>query len=102
MDASASIKAARQWLCQCGAPVSLGFYVALHIVRPVKRGIAKRSNQDSAGKEAEAAGIDMSLLEANLRKTPSERIRAHDRALATALALREAVQRATKKSHAGS
>ena len=53
-----------------------------------------------AWKQAEEAGLDMSLLEANLRRTPSERVRAHDRALATALALRAAANR-IKKSHAG-
>jgi hypothetical protein len=31
----------------------------------------------------------MSLVEANLRRTPAERIRAHARVLALALALRE-------------
>ena len=41
---------------------------------------------------AEAYGCDMSLLESNLRKTPAERIRVHERALAAALALREATE----------
>ena len=68
----------------------------------MKRGLTDRAKATCAWEEAEAAGIDMSLLEANLRKTPAERIRAHDRALATAMALREAVQRARKKRHAGS
>ena len=72
------------------------------MVQEVKRGRANRPNERSAWKEAEAAGIDMSLLEANLRKSPLERIRAHDRALATAMALREAVRRARKKTDAGS
>ena len=52
-----------------------------------------RGDQADPWKQAEEAGLDMSLLEANLRRTPLERIRAHDRALATALALRAAVQR---------
>ncbi|HSF07371.1 MAG TPA: hypothetical protein VLG10_16445 [Methylomirabilota bacterium] len=43
----------------------------------------------SAWKEAEAYGFDMSLIEANLRRTPAERIRAHARALALAIALRQ-------------
>ena len=41
----------------------------------------------SAWKAAEAYGFDMSLIEANLRRTPAKRIRTHARALA--LALRE-------------
>jgi hypothetical protein len=36
----------------------------------------------------------MSMLEGNLRKTPLERIRAHDRALTAALALRKAMEQA--------
>lgn len=47
----------------------------------------------SAWREAESYGCDMSLIEANLRKTPAERIRAHSRALATAFALREGMAR---------
>lgn len=41
-----------------------------------------------------AEGEDLSLLESNLQKTPLERIRAHDRALAAALSLRKALQQA--------
>jgi hypothetical protein len=41
---------------------------------------------------AEAYGCDMSLLESNLRRSPAERIRVHGRALAAALALREAME----------
>jgi hypothetical protein len=41
---------------------------------------------------AAAAGIDMSLVEANLRRTVEERIRAHARALNLALELRAAVK----------
>lgn len=37
----------------------------------------------------------MSLLESALRKTPAERIRVHDRALAVARTLREAAERRT-------
>lgn len=44
---------------------------------------------DSAWKAAEAYGFDMSLIEANLRRTPAERIRLHARALALALTLRD-------------
>jgi hypothetical protein len=43
----------------------------------------------SAWKAAEAYGFDMSLIEANLRRTPAERIRLHARALELALALRQ-------------
>jgi hypothetical protein len=51
------------------------------------------SDQPSAWAAAEDYGCDMSLLESNLRKTPAERLRAHGRALAAALALREATER---------
>ncbi len=43
-----------------------------------------------AWRAAEAYGIDMSLVETNLRKTAAQRIRAHCRALRAALALRQA------------
>jgi hypothetical protein len=46
----------------------------------------------SAWEEAEAEGMDMSLVEDNLRKTPLERIREHDRALRLAFKLRKAMQ----------
>ena len=58
-----------------------------------------RKDQTDPWTQAEGAGLDMSLLEANLPRTPLERIRAHDRALAAALALRAAVDR-IKKGHA--
>ena len=45
-----------------------------------------------AWKAAEAYGIDMSLVESNLRKTPLERIQAHCRALRTVRNLREAMR----------
>ena len=55
---------------------------------------AKRtSTEGSAWQAAEAYGVDMSLIESNLRKTPAERIRAHSRALETATMLREAMRR---------
>ena len=47
----------------------------------------------TAWEEAEAEGMDMSLIECNLRRTVWERMVTHDRALAFALELREAVQR---------
>ena len=46
-----------------------------------------------AWKEVEAAGFDMSLVEENLRMTPWERIVQHDRALRTAIMLREALEK---------
>jgi hypothetical protein len=46
----------------------------------------------TAWAEAEAQGMDMSLIEDNLRKSPLERIREHDRALRLALKLRKAMQ----------
>lgn len=49
-----------------------------------------------AWRAARAYGIDVSLLEDNLRLTPLERIRAHARALNEALMLRDAV----KEQHA--
>ena len=42
----------------------------------------------SAWKAAAAYGFDMSLIEANLRRTSAERIRMHARTLALALQLR--------------
>ena len=43
----------------------------------------------SAWKAAEAYGFDMSLIEANLRRTPAERIRLHARVLNLSVALRQ-------------
>ena len=51
------------------------------------------NKQTSAWKLAEEYGCDMSLLEDNLRKTPSERIKSHQRALNTALMLRKAMEK---------
>jgi len=53
---------------------------------------SKPSSEGDAWQEAERLGIDTSLLLANLRRTPLERIRAHDRALSTAMALRKAME----------
>jgi len=50
------------------------------------------SDRETAWAAAEVYGCDMSLVESNLRKAPAERIRAHSRALAAALALREAME----------
>lgn len=49
-------------------------------------------------KAAEAYGCDMALLEANLRRSPAERVRRHSRALATAVALRGAMERRRARS----
>jgi hypothetical protein len=46
----------------------------------------------TAWEEAEAEGMDMSLVADNLRKTPLERVREHDRALRLALKLRKAMR----------
>ena len=43
------------------------------------------------------SGCDMSLLEDNLRKTPAERIKTHQRAVNTATILREAMDRSRDK-----
>ena len=56
------------------------------------------SAEGSAWKAAESYGCDMSLIEVNLTKTPHERIQAHDRALAMALALRRAMDGRTAGS----
>lgn len=50
----------------------------------------------SAWRAAEAQGIDMSLLEESLQRTPWERIQAHQ----SALALVRALQKAKIRSHA--
>ena len=57
-------------------------------------GMAKRSppakSRCPASRAAEEYGCDLSLIENNLKKSVQERIRQHSRALATALALRQA------------
>ncbi|MCK5529495.1 MAG: hypothetical protein KAI74_07405 [Kiritimatiellae bacterium] len=53
----------------------------------------KSNKQTSAWMLAEEYGCDMSLLETNLRKSPSERIKAHQHALNTALMLRKAMEK---------
>jgi hypothetical protein len=50
------------------------------------------SSKGDAWQEAECLGIDMSLLLANLRRTPLERIRAHDLDVSLAMALRKAMR----------
>lgn len=46
-----------------------------------------------AWRAAEAAGFDMSLIELNLAKTPLQRMRDHDRALAQVNLLRDAMRK---------
>ena len=57
-----------------------------------------KSLEGPAWKEAEAYGFDMSIVEANLRRTPLERIRIHNRALRTARRLRSAVEQSHGRS----
>ncbi len=46
---------------------------------------------------AEAWGIDLSLIEANLERTPTERFEIHQQMLETAIQLQEAMKRARIK-----
>jgi len=63
------------------------------------RSIADESAQRcEAWSRAERLGIDMTLVEANLRLTPAERLRQHARALNTAVKLREAMEAAHARS----
>jgi len=56
--------------------------------------MAQGQTQDgSAWDSAADYGFDMSLIEENLRKTPAERIAAHQMALDTALLLKTAVEK---------
>ena len=53
----------------------------------------RRQRPTDAWKAAEAYGCDMSLIEDNLKKTPQERLRAHNRALNLLLTIREAAEK---------
>ncbi len=53
---------------------------------------AHRVSRRDAWQEAAAAGVDVSLLEANLRLTPWQRIQRHSRALETVRLLRTAME----------
>lgn len=53
----------------------------------------ERSGELSAWKQAEAEGMDMSLIECNLERSIWERMVVHDRALTLATELRAAMQR---------
>jgi hypothetical protein len=66
----------------------------------VKAKRQERRSDRSAWNEAAAAGLDMSLIELNLARSPRDRIRAHQRALATATALRAARERRQEGPHA--
>ncbi len=57
------------------------------------RSSQSKDSNSVAWKAAEKDGHDMSLVESNLRKTPYERIHAHNRALATAVMLRRAMEK---------
>jgi len=52
-----------------------------------------RQTVKSAWEQAREYGIDMSLLVANLRKTPAERLQQHSRALETVLLLRNGMKK---------
>jgi hypothetical protein len=69
-------------------------------VKKKPRPQAKPTGKPDPWQEAERYGFDMSVVEANLRKTPLERIRAHDRALSLALALRQAMSEKERQGHA--
>lgn len=49
-----------------------------------------RCNSKSKWKEAEEYGIDLSIIDSNLRMTPTERLIAHQAALETVSCFREA------------
>ena len=59
---------------------------------------ATKPSEPSAWRTAAAWGVDMDLLALNLRRTPAERMRHHNQALATIIAL----QKAGAKHHARS
>jgi hypothetical protein len=64
------------------------------VIRPNRSG----HSRVTAWEAAEKAGHDMSLIESNLRKTPCERIRAHSRELATAVMLRQAMEKRKERA----
>jgi hypothetical protein len=55
--------------------------------------LSHRQRPSDAWKAAETYGCDMSLIEDNLRKTPQERLRAHNQALNALLSIREAAEK---------
>lgn len=52
----------------------------------------------TAWERAKEAGVDVSVLESNLRLTVSERLHRHDAALNTILSLRNGVRKLNEKS----
>lgn len=52
-----------------------------------------RQTVKSAWEQAREYGIDMSILIANLKKTPAERLQQHHRALETVLLLRDGMKK---------
>lgn len=57
---------------------------------------ARMKQRSAKASKARRAVLDISLLRINAKRTVAERIEAHDRALETALALREAVKKAAR------
>ena len=55
------------------------------------RGTGRKPTEGAAWRAAKEHGVDLSLLESNLGKTPAQRVRCHSRALAAAVALNRAV-----------
>lgn len=55
-------------------------------------------HRSSAWERAKAAGVDVSLLESNLRLTLSERLHRHDAALDAVKKLRKAVEMQNEKT----
>ena len=62
------------------------------------QGEKSESEKGPAWKAAEDYGFDMSIVEANLAKTPAERVRQHCEALELGMKLRKAMEEARGKS----
>lgn len=60
---------------------------------PRRWGLGMMEEQASVHEKAEAYGIDISLIRANLRLTPAQRLRRHDQSLTTIEKLRKAMDR---------
>ena len=74
----------------------LGFRRQSRYSSPVQATASVTTESSSAWQTAEEAGFDMSVVATNLERTPWERMQNHGRALAAALALRQAM----KEQHA--
>jgi len=72
--------------------LGLGFRRRPRYSFPVREYASVPTDSSSAWQKAQEEGIDLSLLEDSLLKTPEARLRENSRALATALALREAME----------